>query len=292
MNKAEFVLENAESQPEKVRDILIELHKKGETVSDILDFIEALNKRKIKINYPELQNKKIFDICGTGGSGKKRINLSSALAVNLSKKFIIAKHGNKAASGKVGSFDLIESLGYDFGDTPEKVKEQILNKNLSFVFAPAFHPALKPLAPIRQKINHPTIFNYLGPVLNPIENITAQMVGVSDLTVGDKLAEVCAHLNKNILLVHDTVFGLDDVSVGGATRFWVTGAEKNKIHSGAFFPEDYGIDSVKDFSEIQGGDVDQNMEIFKSLISGYAKPSHQKFLEINQKVAEEFFDKF
>jgi len=289
MNKAEFVLENAENKPQEVQEILENLYKKGETVSDILEFVEALNKRKIKFRVPE--DTKVFDICGTGGSGKTRINLSSALAVKLSKRFTIAKHGNKAATGKVGSFDLIESLGYEIGTTPENVLVQLQEENLSFIFAPAFHPALKALAPIRSKISHPTIFNFLGPILNPIENLTAQMVGVSSIKTGELLAETCQYLKKNILLVHDTAFGLDDVSIGGATRFWMTGLDKN-INSGAFFPEDYGFKSVSDFSEIQGGAVKNNTEIFKKLISNNATPSQNDFLGINQKVAEEFFENF
>ncbi len=289
MNTAKFVLENAESQPEKVKEILISLHKKGETVEDILEFIEVLEARKIKVKSP---CEKTFDVCGTGGSGKKRINLSTALAIKLSKKFCIAKHGNKAASGRVGSFDLISQQKLPIGDSPNKVATQLQKSNLSFIFAPAFHPSLKPLAPIRASIPHPTVFNYLGPILNPVENLTAQLTGVSNIEIGEKLAEVCTHLEKNICLVHDTAFGLDDVSIGGATKFWMTGIEGKTIHSGAFFPEDYGIESVKDFSDIQGGEIEENNTIFNALIDDTAPKAHQDFLKINQIVAEEFFSRF
>ena len=282
------MLDQAQSQPEKVREKLVQLHQAGETVADILAFVTELQQRQIKM--PGC-GKKVFDICGTGGSGKERINLSTALAIKMSQKFAIAKHGNKAASGKVGSFDLIETAGFEVGDTPEKVATQLQKQNLSFVFAPAFHPALKPLAPIRQSLDHPTIFNYLGPLLNPVP-LTAQMTGVASVAVGDKLAEVCAALEKPAVLVHDTAFGLDDVSIGGATRFWMTGLEKGKIHSGAFFPEDYGFTTVKNFSAIQGGDLDTNQGIFQALLTGTAPQAQQDFLAINQVVAEEFFSRF
>ncbi len=287
MNPAKFVFDNAENQPEKVAKILHGLHKGGEGVDDILEFVKEAQKRMISCQSPK---EKTFDVCGTGGSGKSRINLSTALAIKLSKKFTIAKHGNKAASGKVGSFDLIEKLGYVISDTPEKVNQQLRKKNIAFIFAPAFHPALKPLAPIRKSLGHPTVFNYLGPILNPVKNLTAQMTGVSSPTIGKKLAEVCVELGKNILLVYDKVFGLDDVSIGGQTQFWEV--INGKIKTGFFTPEDYGISRVKNFAEISGGEINKNVEIFEQLVLGKAKKSHQDFLKINEIVASEFFKKF
>lgn len=289
MNTAKFVLDNAENKPEEVRDLLVKLHQKGETVADILEFVAELETRKTKVPH---SGKKVFDVCGTGGSGKKRINLSTALAINLSKKFCIAKHGNKAASGRVGSFDLVSAQALPVGDTPEKVQSQLETQNLSFVFAPAFHPSLKPLAPIRQSLKHPTIFNYLGPLLNPVENLTAQMTGVARIETGEKLAEVAAHLEKKALFVHDTHFGLDDVSIGGATKFWAVGIDPKNIHSGAFFPEDYGLKSVENFEDIAGGSLEENQVIFQSLLKNNASQAQQDFLKINQLVAEEFFARF
>lgn len=288
MNTAQFVLDNAETKPKAVKAMLVALHQRGETVNDILEFVVELEARKIKV--PPIA-KKVFDICGTGGSGKSRINLSTALAIKLSEKYTIAKHGNKAASGRVGSFDVIEKLKLPVGDTPENVKQQLTEKNLSFVFAPAFHPALKALAPIRQSIPHPTVFNYLGPLLNPV-NLTAQMIGVPSLSVGDKLAEVCTRLNKNAVIVHDTAFGLDDVSIGGATKFWMARVGDKKVHSGAFFPEDYGYKSITNFTDIQGGDAEANQRLIELLIKGGASKAQQDFLAINYAIADEFFKRF
>lgn len=287
MKPAQYVFDHAADEPEKIAKILHGLHKGGENVRDILDFVREAQKRMIVCTSPK---EKTFDVCGTGGSGESRINLSTALAIKLSEKFTIAKHGNKAASGKVGSFDLIEKIGYEIGDSPEKVTKQLVEKNISFLFAPAFHPALKPLAPIRASLGHPTVFNYLGPILNPVNNLTAQMTGVSQPTVGAKLATVCAELGKNIFLVYDKAFGLDDVSIGGQTQFWEV--IDGMIRTGFFSPEDYGIERIKKFEEISGGDVDENSEIFQKLISGKAAVAHQNFLKINELVAIEFFNKF
>ncbi len=295
MNNAQFVFEKATSQPEKVTEILVKMHKQGETVTEILDFIDEAQKRMVSVKIPPnsaLARKKIFDVCGTGGSGKTRINLSTALAIQLSEDFTIAKHGNKASSGKVGSFDLIEKVNLTPSITPQDVLQNLNEHHLAFIFAPAFHPALKPLAAIRKAIPHPTVFNYLGPLLNPVENLTAQMTGVSSIEVGDKLAAVAAVLNRNILFVHDTKFGLDDVSIGGATKFWAVGLEKNKIHSGTFFPEDYGFSSVSDFSAITGGDISDNEALFQALLNGIAPKPYLDFLAINKQVATEFFKSF
>ncbi len=296
MKTAQYILETAESEPEKVKESLIKLHQKGYKTTDILEFVTELQKRMIKIPNP---GKPCFDICGTGGSGKKRINLSTSLGIKLSKKYCIAKHGNKAATGKVGSFDLISYAGYTTCDTPEKVTKNLTEHNLAFVFAPAFHPALKALAPIRKSIPHPTIFNYLGPLLNPIEGLTAQMTGISNPEIGEILADAALAMKKNILFVHDAEFGLDDVSIGGKTLYWkVSNAPDSKVGlrsviAGNFTPEDYGITRVKNFTDIQGGDtVEENAVIFESLLNNGAPKAQQDFLNINQIVASEFFNQF
>ncbi|MCF7905699.1 anthranilate phosphoribosyltransferase [Candidatus Gracilibacteria bacterium] len=287
MNMSSIIFDEAERNPERVRKKLIELHEEGETVEDILEFIEALEMRKISVPYAG----RAFDVCGTGGSGKKRINLSTALAILLSKKFPIAKHGNRGASGRVGSFDIIEAVGLEISDTPEKVKKNLTEKNLAFVFAPAFHPALKPLAPIRKSIPHPTIFNFLGPLLNPLENITAQIVGVPSEEVGEKLSRTAQELGKNVLFVYDREGGLDDVSILGETVFWEV--KKRNIKTGTFVPEDFDIQRVENFEDIQGGNsLEENVKIFRALLDGTASESHLKFLEINARVAEQFFQKF
>ncbi len=289
MYSAKFILDNAETQKEKVKDLLISLYKKGETVPIILDFIKELRIRQIAIK--NIYNDQIFDVCGTGGSGKQRINLSTILAIKLSKKFKIAKHGNSAASGKVGSFDLISELSYESCDTIEKVQKNLQEQNLAFVFAPAFLPCLKSLAIIRKEIKHATVFNFLGPMLNPLENLTAQMTGVSDPRMAEKLAECSQYLKKNILFVHDSVSGLDDVSILGTTLYWKV--YNGKIKTDKYHPKTFGLEPVSDFSEIQGGEtVAENKKIFQSLINENASVAHSSFLKINYLVAEDFFSLF
>ncbi|MDH3324817.1 MAG: hypothetical protein OEL89_04220, partial [Candidatus Peregrinibacteria bacterium] len=127
-------------------------------------------------------------------------------------------------------------------------------------------------------------------LLNPIEALTAQMVGVSSVSVLEKLAEVAAELGKNILFVHDSEFGLDDVSIGGETVF--AKVQDGEVETGKFVPEDYDVQRILSFDEISGGNVETNFEIFDSLVKGTALEGYQNFLRINQVVAEDFFKKF
>ena len=262
-------------------------------MGEILNFVEELQNRQYDVRLPRKYGfwgkptMKVFDVCGTGGSGLPRINLSTALATVLSREFTIAKHGNRGATGRIGSFDLIEKLGLPICDTPHKVIHNLRRKNLAFVYARAFHPALKPLGPIRRSIPHATIFNSLGPLLNPI-NLRGQMIGVASWKQGEKMSEVCRKLGKNALLVHDETTGLDDVSLVGNTYFWKV--VDGKTEEGRFTPEQYGFDRVPNFESISGGGkIEDNVQIYRSLIAKRSPKAHLDFLAINAVVAGQFF---
>lgn len=281
----QYIFDHAESHPDRVKKVLVDMYQQTETTEQIILFLSFLRQHSQTFKSPK---KHTFDICGTGGSGKNRINLSTALAIKLAENFTIAKHGGKASSGKVGSFDLIEQLGLDKATNGIEARDQLQEKNCAFLYAPAFHPILKSLAPIRKSIPHRTIFNLLGPLLNPVENITGQMIGCSDLGMMRPQAEALAHFGRNALLVHDTVFGLDDVSIGGETYY--VEVLNGQITEGTFVPEDYGVGRSENFSEIAGGTTAaHNATIFSDLINGSATIAQQNFLEINKRVAEEFF---
>ena len=280
------IFNNTTTKTDEIRDLLIAMHQRGETVSEIIAFLQFLEEQKIGFLSPISTT---FDICGTGGSGKQRINLSTALAIKLSAQFSIAKHGNKASSGRVGSFDLLFHMGLETAQDPVSAKEQLREQRLSFLYAPAFHPALGAVAEIRRSIPHRTIFNYLGPLLNPVNNLTGQMIGCSDPVMMEKLAEAAAYLGKNALFVHDMEFGLDDVSIGGET--YAIEVVNGQITSKRFTPEDYGITRVDSFADIAGGTTPaENAQIFTDLLNGTASQAHADFLEMNRLVAQEFFD--
>jgi anthranilate phosphoribosyltransferase len=287
MSPVQFIFDHATTKPEETKNLLIDMYARGETTEEIIAFIKFLQKHAHTFTSP---TKHTFDVCGTGGSGKQRINLSTALTLKLSEKFSIAKHGGKASSGKVGSFDLIEKLGLEKAINGSEARTQLQEKNCAFLYAPAFHPILKDLAPIRKSISHRTIFNLLGPLLSPVQNLTGQMIGCSDKKMMIRQAEALKYFGRNALFVHDTVFGLDDVSIGGETYF--VEVLNGQITEGTFIPEDYDLPRSEFFLEIAGGETaEANGAIFSDLINGTAKESPQNFLEINKRVAEEFFGK-
>ncbi len=282
-------IKNLQIINKSIKRILVELHNKEESVAEIVSVVKFLESQKIVVPTPK--NNLVFDVCGTGGTGKQRINLSTALAIRLAKDFTIAKHGNKASSGRFGSFDIIEKTDFQICTTPSQAQIELEKNNLSFLFGPAFHPVLGLLVAIRKSLTHPTIFNSIGPLINPMSDLTAQLMGVKDVKTGRKLAKVCAKLGKNILLVHDTVFGLDEVSIGGETHYFKV--LKGKIQEGTFVPEDFGVQRVSDFSDIEGAkNITDNLKIFNSLLDNTATKEQQVFLEVNYRVAKDFFSSF
>jgi anthranilate phosphoribosyltransferase len=282
-------LKTLKKMNESIREKLVDIHKNGESVEDIIEIVRFLESQKITI--PNPSEMKVFDICGTGGTGKKRINLSTALALKLSKEFPITKHGNKASSGRCGSFDIIERSQFQVCNNTQQAQEQLQKNNIAFLFGPAFHPVLGIISSIRKSLPHPTIFNIIGPLINPMSHITAQIIGTKDVSTAKKLAEVCVLLGKNALLVHDTVFGLDEVSIGGKTHYFKI--QNGQIEERTFVPEDFGVERVTAFSKIQGGEsIDDNFQIFEALLNENAPKEHQAFLEVNYRVAKNFFSQF
>ncbi len=282
-------IETIQTTQKRIGEALEKLYCMGESVSDIVQIVRFLESQKVVVPTPE--GMKLFDVCGTGGTRKQRMNLSTALAVKLSKEFSIAKHGNKSSLGRCGSFDIIEHSSFPACKTPEQTHGELRDKNIAFLFAPAFHPILGLLVSVRKSLPHPTIFNLVGPLLSPMSTLTAQLIGVKDIPTARKLAEACAELGKDALLVHDTVFDLDEVSIGGETHYFKV--INGNIEEGTFVPEDFGIERVTDFTLIKGGETkEQNVQMFQSLLDGTATSAQQAFLDINYRVAKDFFSSF
>ncbi len=282
-------IETIQITQKRIGEALEKLYYMGESVSDIVHTVRFLESQKVVVPTPE--GMQLFDVCGTGGTGKQRMNLSTALAVKLSKEFSIAKHGNKSSLGRCGSFDIIERSAFPVCKAPAQTQAELLKNNIAFLFGPAFHPILGLLVSVRKSLPHPTIFNLVGPLLNPMSTLTAQLIGVKDIPTARKLAESCAELGKDVLLVHDAVFGLDEVSIGGETHYFKV--IDGKIEEGTFVPEDFGVNRVKDFTLIKGGETkEQNVQMFQSLLDGTATSAQQAFLDINYRVAKDFFSSF
>ncbi|MBT3864685.1 bifunctional indole-3-glycerol-phosphate synthase TrpC/phosphoribosylanthranilate isomerase TrpF [Candidatus Peregrinibacteria bacterium] len=226
-----------------------------------------------KINLPDA-----IDICGTGGSGLPRINTSTIASILLARSGIkIAKHGNKAASGRFGSFDLIEKLGIDLSLTPKQIEKNFEKTNLAFLYARNFHPVMRHFAEARTAIGKPTFFNLLGPLLNPA-NTQKQVIGTTFKDKMQLLAETCKILGKKHIIIVSGSDGLDEVTLTGKT--YVTELLNNKISNYEISPEDFGMKRAK-FSEIKGGTPAFNTKICKQILEDKCKTRHKDLVLIN-----------
>lgn len=219
-----------------------------------------LKNMSAKLNMPGA-----IDLCGTGGSGLKRINTSTIAAFILAELGLkIAKHGNKAASGRCGSFDLLESLGIQIEKSPAELEMLYKQKGLAFIFARNFHPVMKYFAKARKIFGKPTIFNILGPLLNPARP-RVQIIGTSFKGQMRMIAEAARLLGKKKVMVVRGRDGLDEVTLTDKTD--VVELKDGKIFEYTIGPEDFGLKPVN-FEKISGGDVNENVKIALDILNG------------------------
>ncbi|MFA5829644.1 MAG: anthranilate phosphoribosyltransferase [Candidatus Gracilibacteria bacterium] len=260
----------------EIADILSKLAQKGESIDEITGAVMSLKNHAINLGFNE---KDLMDTCGTGGSGLPRMNVSTTVAFVLAACGVkIAKHGNRAASGRCGSFDLLEGLGINIQLNPEKIKKMMSKLGIVFLYAPAFHPAMKIFMPIRKQLGFRTIFNVIGPLINPA-NPEYQLLGTNKKATAEKLISVLQKTGSKRAMVVTSENGLDEVTLHGKTYcFELADGEIKKF---IFQPEDLGIKSATEFAKISGGDLKKNIEYFHLLLQGKAPESLQNLLLIN-----------
>lgn len=256
--------------------ILVALRTKEETVEEILGFIKIMRKHMIKINSP-----KALDIVGTGGDGLGTFNISTASSFVVAGCGIkVAKHGNRAASSLCGSADVLESLGVNINLTPKQAEEVLEKVGMVFLFAPLYHPAMKNIGPIRRELGIRTIFNFLGPFLNPV-GTKRQLLGVPNLAIAKQLSKVAAKLNYTHLLIITSDDGMDEITTTGNTKvFEIKG---RKVKSYTISPQKYGI-KVATKKDILGGDAKVNASIIKKVLAG-EKGSQRDIVLLNSGAA-------
>lgn len=243
----------------------------AEHIKIFADFL--LKKMAVKLKMPEA-----IDICGTGGSGLDRINTSTIAAFILAELGVgVAKHGNKAASGRCGSFDLLEALGIQIDKRPDELEKLYNKKGLAFIFARNFHPAFKYFAEARKVLGKPTILNLLGPLLNPAEP-KMQIIGTSFKEQMRLIAESAKLLGKKSVLVVRGEDGLDEVTLTGKTD--VVELINGKIIEYQIGPEDFGLKPASS-REIAGGDLKFNKKIALDILVGRCGDSRADLVYVN-----------
>ncbi len=259
---------------EEVAEAIISLRDKGESADDIYEYVEKINQHSVSIR----TEGKLLDVCGTGGSGLSRFNVSTTCAFVLSALDVpIIKHGNRGSQRPNGSFDLLENLGIQIEQTPRQIEKTIELTNLGFVFAKHYHPSLSKVAKGRAIAGGRSIFNLAGPLSNPA-NIAYQVIGTADLTKAEILANACAKLGRTKAVVLYGEPGIDEASISGITHVYE--CSKGKVKYYTITPQELGIVPIE-YSEIPGGDVDINTEIFQQLLLGEAHHAIVDMVSLN-----------
>ena len=247
------------------------LRMKGETVEEITSAAKVMRRfaATIDLRKNAKRQEAILDTCGTGGSGKDTFNISTTVAFIVAGAGVkVAKHGNRSASSRCGSADLLESLGVNINLPPKKVRECIDSIGIGFMFAPLFHSAMKYAVPVRRSIGIRTIFNILGPLSNPA-NATCQVLGVYDKDLTEVMASVLGNLGiKRAFVVHG-LEGLDEISISGPTQ--VSELNNKKVKTYKIRPSKYGIKKA-DPKYIKGASAKENAKITISLLKGKRGP--------------------
>lgn len=251
-----------------ISELLTTLARRGETAEEIAAAVSVLRKHAVSVPLKNAQG--LCDTCGTGGDAQGTLNVSTLAAIVASAAGArVAKHGNRAASSRCGSADLLEALGVNLEATPVQVARCIDEAGFGFCFAPRFHPAMKAVAPVRKALGIRTIFNLIGPLANPCP-IAFQLVGVSEARLLKPMAEALIRLEvQHGLVVHGN--GLDEVTITGPTQaLEVRGAS---VKSMTWEPAQWGIAQAS-LGSLRGGDVERNKQMALDVLSDVKSPAH------------------
>jgi len=241
---------------------LTSLGDKGETVEELTAAVEVMLKYVDPII---IDRRNILDTCGTGGDNKGTFNISTITAFVASGAGVtVAKHGNRSVSSKCGSADILEALGVNINMERPRIKKCLEEIGIAFLFAPNLHPAMKHVMPARKQIARKTMFNILGPLINPAR-ATNQLIGVYSDTWTRPLAKVLHNLgSKHILVVHG-MDGLDEVTTSDRTV--VSEVKDDTFRDYEIIPESFGFRRAKS-EELLGGDIKRNIDIAMDVLSG------------------------
>ncbi|MCC6123816.1 MAG: anthranilate phosphoribosyltransferase [Pirellulales bacterium] len=238
MTEALGLIMEGHCSEEEVARLLIALHEKGETVEEVAGAARAMRSRMTPIR---TRRSGLIDTCGTGGDGSKTFNISTAAAIVAAAAGVpVAKHGNRGITSRSGSADALAALGVNIEADVACVEACLDELGLCFCFAPLLHRAMKHVAPVRKKIAAPTIFNILGPLVNPA-SAEFQLLGVGKPELQPLMAESLLRLGIRRGLVVHGCDGLDEVTLSGPTR--VIEAASGRLRHFDWTPEDFGLQS-------------------------------------------------
>lgn len=259
--------------------LLVALKSKGESTSEIVGALEAMHESALP--FPCLkelrQHHRIVDCVGTGGDNQQSLNISTPSAIMAAALGLyVAKHGNRAVSSKCGTADLLEGVGLNISMSPAVAKKALIETGFTFLFAPLYHSATDKVKAVRTSLRTRTIFNLLGPLLNPTSPDTL-LVGVYHPSLCHRFADVLkAQGTRRALIVHGQ--GLDEMALHGPTMG--TLLTDNDIHPFSLTPEQVGL-SRTELSHLKGHDLEFNRQQFISLLQGKGHAAYKSAVALN-----------
>ncbi len=268
-----------EATDAQISGALVALASKGETVEEITGLAEGLRSRAVRL---VSKHKCFIDTAGTGSSRAKTFNISTAAAFVIAGAGLpVAKHGNRAASSKSGSADLLTALGVNVSAIPLASENALNDINICFMFAPLFHGATARVAGIRRQLGIHTTFNLLGPLSNPA-GAPRQIIGVWRKDLAEKLAHALATLGTERAWVVHGEDGLDEITLDGKTL--VAEAQNGEVKTFEIEPADFGFE-IRALDHLRGGDTDANARIVSAVLDGSRTDEARQLVIMNAAAA-------
>ena len=258
----------------------LRLRPGGETIEEITGLASVMRDKAVQVHLDEESALRALDTCGTGGDNAGTFNVSTAAGIVAAAAGAkVAKHGNRSATSRCGSADVLEALGVRIDLGPEELARCIQESGFGFMFAPAYHPAMKYVGPTRREIGIRTVFNILGPLTNPAHT-PFQVLGVPDPSLLRKMGEALLHLgSRHAIIVHGED-GLDECSITAPTHICEVRAGE-PLREYVVTPEQVGLVTSSDKQSVQGGDPEQNAEIMHDVLSDYHETPASHMLVFN-----------
>lgn len=260
--------------------ILAALQLKGLTIPELTGMASVLLKQSTAPSI-DLEGP-LIDTCGTGGDRAGTFNISTAVAFVVAAAGVkVAKHGNRSVSSRVGSADVLEALGVNLSHPdPEALLKEV---GITFLFAPSWHPAMKAVAPLRRTLKIRTVFNLLGPLVNPLHP-TAQVIGVFSDRYLEAMAGALQQLGRQRGIVLYSREGVDEATLGNLTDLVMFTSPQSSLHQEVLDPQALGLPRA-DLSELAGGDVNTNCEILTAILQGKGTAAQTNVVCLNAALA-------
>lgn len=244
---------------------IVSLRAKGETAEEMTGLVDAMYEAALTVDVGE----PVVDVVGTGGDKAGTFNISTTAALVVAGTGArVAKHGNRAASSKTGSADLLEALGFNLELAPEATVRMIKETGFGFFFAPRYHPAMRFAGPVRRQLGVRTVFNFLGPLCNPA-GAQQMSVGTSDPEMAGLMIEVLRNRGARTAFVFYGEDGLDELTTTGPS--YIYRLKDDEITHAEWTPEDFGV-ARANIEDLRGGDADENLAITRAVLDGEPGP--------------------